>query len=211
MSLADIRTDYGKRGLSLNDCAEHPKDQLATWLDDAVRAEVSEPNAMHLATVSEDHRPSGRVVLLKGLEAEGLYFYTNYLSRKGQQIAHNPAAAATFFWPDLERQVRVEGQIVVAAPEASDHYFQSRPYGSRIGAWVSEQSQVLDQPATLVARQQALENQYPERVPRPPHWGGYVLSLERVEFWQGRPSRLHDRVLYTLSPDGHWQKQLLQP
>lgn len=211
MSLADIRTDYGKRGLALKDCANLPKDQLAAWLEDAVRAEVSEPNAMHLATVDADQRPSGRVVLLKGLEMEGLYFYTNYMSRKGQQIAGNPAAAATFFWPDLERQVRIEGRIVQAATEISDGYFQSRPYGSRIGAWVSEQSQVLDDPSTLVTRQQALQAQYPEQVPRPPHWGGYVLSIERAEFWQGRPSRLHDRVLYTLSSDGQWQKQLLQP
>lgn len=211
MSLADIRIEYGKRGLKISDCAETPHQQLSQWLHDALEAEVSEPNAMHLATVSASGHPSGRIVLLKGLEADGLYFYTNYQSRKGQQLAENPAASATFFWPDLERQVRIEGQIRRASPEQSDAYFASRPYSSRIGAWVSEQSQTLASPTLLVEREAQLKVSYPDQVPRPPHWGGYVLSVQRAEFWQGRPSRLHDRVLFTPTADGNWLKQLLQP
>ncbi len=208
--LAHIRQDYAKQSLNPDDCAALPLAQLSRWLDEAFKAEVREPTAMHLATVNAQGRPSSRIVLLKGIEQEQLLFYTNYESRKGQQMAANPFVAITFFWPELERQVRIEGRVEKVAPEVSDAYFASRPYQSRVGAWASLQSQVLDGTATLVARAAKYAAQYVTGVPRPPHWGGYALSADRVEFWQGRPSRLHDRVLYELA-DGQWQRSRLYP
>ncbi|MEO6699771.1 MAG: pyridoxamine 5'-phosphate oxidase [Paraperlucidibaca sp.] len=211
MTLADIRLDYGLKGLNPDQCHADPCTQLQHWLDEALQAGVSEATAMHLATVDANARPSGRIVLLKGLSAGALHFYTNYDSRKGQQLAANAYASSTFFWPELERQVRVEGRIEKLSAEHSDTYFSSRPYGSRIGAWVSAQSQVLDDPQHLVQRERELKAAYPTDVPRPPHWGGYALVAERMEFWQGRPSRLHDRVLYLPAADGKWQRSRLQP
>lgn len=211
INLADIRLDYTRAGLDMADCSPDPLLQLADWLEAAVRSGIMEPTAMNLATVGHDGRPSARIVLLKGIEQGQLCFFTNYLSRKGEQLAGNPFAALTFFWPELERQVRVEGRIAPLAATASDSYFASRPYGSRIGAWASEQSRSIADAATLVERTASLQAQFPDQVPRPPHWGGYGLTPDRVEFWQGRPSRLHDRVLYLPSDAGGWTLSRLQP
>ena len=210
-NLADIRLEYGRLGLSLDDCQADPLQQLQSWLSAALEAGVNETTAMNLATVDSEGRPSARIVLLKGIESGRLCFFTNYLSRKGQQLATQPFAALTFFWPELERQVRIEGRIAKLPDTASDAYFASRPYGSRIGAWVSEQSQTVANAETLTAREIELKARFPEQVPRPPHWGGYGLTPDRVEFWQGRPSRLHDRVLYLPDDHGGWQLSRLQP
>lgn len=211
LDLAGIRQEYGRLGLAPADCDASPLVQLQHWLQAAIAAGVNEPTAMNLATVDSDGRPNARIVLLKGLEQGQLNFYTNYLSRKGECLAHNPWAAMTLFWPELERQVRIEGRIERLPAAESDAYFASRPYNSRIGAWASAQSSALDDPALLTARVAALQAQYPQQVPRPPHWGGYGLSPERVEFWQGRPSRLHDRVLYRSDDQGRWTLSRLQP
>lgn len=211
LNLADIRLDYSRNGLALEDCHTDPLQQLQDWLDAAIKAGVNEATAMNLATVDSDGRPSARIVLLKGIETGQLCFFTNYLSRKGQQMAAQPFAALTLFWPELERQIRLEGRISRLPEAASDAYFASRPYGSRIGAWVSEQSQPLADTATLNTREAELKARFPEQVPRPSHWGGYGLTPDRVEFWQGRPSRLHDRVLYLPDGRGGWQLSRLQP
>jgi len=208
--LAPIRKDYARHSLGPEDCQPDPLAQFGRWLDEAIAAQVNEPTAMHVATV-ENGRPAARLVLLKGIEKGCFVFYTNYDSRKGRQMAENPYVALTFFWPELERQVRVEGKAEKVAPEVSDAYFASRPYQSRVGAWASLQSQPLDNTATLVARAAKFAAQYVTGVPRPPHWGGYAVTPERVEFWQGRPSRLHDRVLYLPDGNGGWMKQRLYP
>ena len=184
--------------------------QLDRWLNEAVRAEVYEPTAMNVATVGEDGRPSSRMVLLKEVNAQGFVFFSNYLSRKGRALSAHPFAALTFFWPELERQVRVEGRVVLLDEAASDEYFKSRPYTSRIGAWASEQSSVIAGKSVLVARAAAVGLKHPISVPRPPHWGGYVVLPERLEFWQGRPSRLHDRIQYRLENES-WLKERLAP
>jgi pyridoxamine 5'-phosphate oxidase len=208
--LAAIRQDYSRQSLGPEDCLANPLAQFSRWLDEAIAAQVNEPTAMHLATV-ENERPSGRLVLLKGIEHDRFVFYTNYESRKGHQIESRPFVALTFFWPELERSVRVEGRVEKADAKTSDEYFASRPYQSRIGAWASLQSQPLENHATLVARAAGFAAKYVTGVPRPPHWGGYAVTADRVEFWQGRPSRLHDRVLYLPDGNGGWGKQRLYP
>ena len=208
--LADLRIDYGLRGLDPSDCDPDPMRQLRRWLDEAIAADILEPTAMTLSTVGRDGRPSSRVVLLKGLDDGLCCFYTNYESRKGRELAGNDHAALNFFWPALERQIRIEGRIDRLPAARSDAYYASRPLGSRLGAWVSEQSQPLDHPDTLAARMEALKAEHGDHPPRPPHWGGFGLRPDRLEFWQGRPSRLHDRVLYL--PDGSgWTRSRLQP
>lgn len=209
MDLHHIRDDYCKQTLSLNQCHPDPKKQFEQWLNEAIHAKVHEPTAMHLATVQAG-RPTGRMVLLKELNTQGFVFFTNYHSRKGQAIAENPYVALTFFWAELERSVRVEGKIEKLSAKESDAYFTTRPYTSKIGAWASEQSQPLRNKQTLVAKAALLATKYPINVPRPPYWGGYVVVPERIEFWQGRPSRLHDRIYYQLE-NGQWQKIRLSP
>jgi pyridoxamine 5'-phosphate oxidase len=209
--LAAIRQEYSRHSLAPEDCLPDPLAQFDHWLDEAIAAKVGEPTAMHLATSDTEGRPSARIVLLKGIEQGRFVFYTNYESRKGRQLGMNPYAALTFFWPELERQVRIEGRVEKLSAEASDNYFASRPYQSRIGAWASRQSEALDSPRTLLARAARFAAQHVTGVPRPPHWGGYGLVADRIEFWQGRPSRMHDRVQYLQDENGKWTKARLYP
>ncbi|WP_266365851.1 pyridoxamine 5'-phosphate oxidase [Tellurirhabdus rosea] len=212
LSLADIRKEYTLNGLDVKDVLADPFRQFQRWFDEALQAGVAEPNAMHLSTVGEDGRPSGRIVLVKGVDQRGFSFYTNYLSRKGTELAAHPVAALTFFWPELERQVRIEGKITRVSPDESDAYFQSRPRGSQLGAWISQQSSTIENREVLARRQQELENQFDgQTVPRPPHWGGYLVNPDYVEFWQGRPSRLHDRIVYRLAGGDDWRIERLSP
>lgn len=210
MNIADLRQDYCKKELSPEQCLANPCAQFQLWLDEAISGQVLEPTAMHLATVDSSGRPSARIVLLKGLEQEQFVFYSNYLSRKGIQLKAQPYASLTFFWPELERQVRIEGKVERISGERSDHYFNSRPLASRIGAWASPQSEVIRSKAELLKRAAEYGLKFALHVPRPEHWGGYALTPDRLEFWQGRPSRLHDRVLYQLM-SGQWQKERLAP
>ncbi|WP_373778587.1 pyridoxamine 5'-phosphate oxidase [Glaesserella sp.] len=209
MDLHHIREDYSKQALSKSQCAENPFIQFKQWLDEAIKSKVNEPTAMNVATVLNG-KPSSRMVLLKELKDQGFVFFTNYLSRKGQNIEHSPYVALTFFWPELERQVRAEGKVEKVPPEESDSYFQSRPYTSRIGAWASEQSKVISGKQELLTRAAKFALVHPISVPRPPHWGGYIVIPDYIEFWQGRPSRLHDRICYQLI-EGNWIKARLAP
>lgn len=210
MNLHDIREDYSKQELSEADCPAHPLAQFEKWLNEAITARVNEPTAMNVAAVDAEGRPNSRIVLLKEVNGQGFVFFTNYHSRKGRSLAANPFAALTFFWPELERQVRAEGRVAQLDAAASDEYFATRPYTSRIGAWASEQSSVIESKTVLLTRAAAIGLKHPLHVPRPPHWGGYLLVPDRVEFWQGRPSRLHDRVQYRLD-NGVWVKERLAP
>lgn len=188
MDLHNIREDYSKRELSEAECHADPIVQFEQWLNEAIHAEVNEPTAVNVAAVGEDGRPNSRMVLLKEVNPKGFVFFTNYHSRKGRSYTAHPFAAMTFFWPELERQVRIEGRIEKLDAAASDEYFESRPYTSRIGAWASEQSEVISSKAVLVAKAAAVGVKHPLHVPRPPHWGGYLVIPDRIEFWQGAPA-----------------------
>lgn len=210
MDLHAIRQEYSKKKLSKNQCVDNPIEQFQIWLQEAFTSKVHEPTAMNVATVGADGKPQARMVLLKEVNEQGFVFFTNYASRKGQAIETHPFVALTFFWAELERQVRVEGAIFKLPENESDAYFASRPYQSRLGAWASEQSSVIDSKTTLVTRAALFATKYPLNVPRPSHWGGYVVEPQRVEFWQGRPSRLHDRIEY-LQKNDQWVKHRLAP
>jgi len=209
-ALADLRKSYERDELDESSCAEDPLRQFETWLEQAIKAQLPEPNAMTLATVGADGRPSTRIVLIKGLDACGLVWYTNYESRKGRELAQQPYAALQFHWVELERVVRVEGRVEKVSQAQSDAYFASRPLDSRIGAWASPQSQPITSRAVLVANAVRAAASHGLNPPRPAHWGGYRLAPDRWEFWQGRKSRLHDRVRYTLEA-GRWLRQRLAP
>ena len=211
MDLHDIRQDYAKQELSINDCAASAVEQFQAWLKQAMDAKVNEPTAMNVATVDEHGKPSARMVLLKEVDEQGFVFFTNYHSHKGRDLAHSPFAALTFFWSELERQVRIEGKVEKLDEKKSDEYFASRPYRSRVGAWASHQSEPLGSKESLVARAEIIAAKHPLNVPRPSHWGGYLVRPELMEFWQGRPSRLHDRICYYLQQNGEWKKERLSP
>ncbi len=210
MSVADIRQKYGKFELLESGMAPDPIEQFTRWFAQALEAAVPEPNAMTLATLGPDLHPSARIVLLKGFDERGFVFYTNYESRKGQELAAHPRASLLFFWQPLERQVRIEGRIEKTSAEESDEYFRSRPLESRIGAWVSPQSRPISRDE-LETRKRELTDSLGDDPARPPHWGGYRVVPHYVEFWQGRPSRLHDRVAYRLQDDSTWVMQRLAP
>lgn len=210
--LADLRTEYMQRGLDEGQMEADPIRQFQIWFDAAVAAGHPEPNAMAVATATLEGAPSARMTLLKGLDERGFVFYTNYESRKGGELAANPRAALIFFWVLLERQVRVEGRVERVTGAESDTYFHSRPVGSQLGAAASPQSQVIGGRAELEQAYRALEETYAGReVPRPPHWGGFRVLPHVIEFWQGRPSRLHDRLRYSRAPDGDWRIERLAP
>ena len=210
MSIADLRQEYGYAELAEDTAAADPFKQFARWFDDALRAELPLPNAMTLATANSDGRPSARVVLLKGADADGFVFYTNYESRKARELAVNPYASLVFLWTPMERQVRIEGAVEKVSAEESDEYFDSRPLGSRLGAWASPQSMPLPNRLILASKVAAVMLRYGTAPPRPPHWGGYRVRPDAIEFWQGRPDRLHDRLRY-VKHDAGWRIERLAP
>lgn len=211
--LASLREDYSKKELDISDVYKNPIKQFGVWMKEALRSEVPEPNAMTLSTVSPDGLPSGRIVLLKDLSDKGFTFYTNYMSDKGKDMAKNKNVALTFVWLELERQVRIEGIIKKVSRKKSEKYFQSRPKKSQMGAWVSSQSKVIKNRQVLEDSMKELEKKYKneEVLPCPPHWGGYLVQPVAIEFWQGRRSRLHDRIRYKLTKKGAWKKERLAP
>jgi pyridoxamine 5'-phosphate oxidase len=210
--LQNLRQDYSAASLSETSINVNPIKQFDIWFNEAVKADIHEPNAMTLATATTDGRPSARIVLLKGFDMNGFAFYTNYLSRKGKELTKNPNAAVVFFWGELERQVRIEGNIEKLSKEQSEKYFQSRPKGSQIGALVSPQSQEIDSRDVLEAKMSQLEAEYADKeIPKPSFWGGYILKPRLIEFWQGRSSRLHDRIAYKKIDNKNWKKVRLAP
>jgi len=211
MSIAELRKDYSRASLSEADVASDPIAQFSIWFEEAIKSELPEPNAMSVATVGSDGRPSSRIVLIKQVDASGFTWFTNYESRKGLDIKKHPYVALLFHWVELERQVRIEGQIERVSAAESDAYFASRPLRSQLGAIASQQSQPIADRTLLETSYAAAEQEYGSHPVRPPHWGGYRVKPERVEFWQGRPSRLHDRILYLRTADGAWDRQRLQP
>jgi pyridoxamine 5'-phosphate oxidase len=210
--VARLRKEYTRTGLKESDAASDPIVQFRRWFDEALTADLHEPNAMTLATATPDGHPSARVVLLKGFDGRGFVFYTSYEGRKGGELEANPHCALVFYWGELERQVRVEGRASRIPEEESDGYFGSRPRGSRLGAWASEQSRPVESRSTLEERLRDLEAEYEGReVPRPPFWGGYRVEPYSIEFWQGRENRLHDRLVYRHADSGEWRRERLQP
>jgi pyridoxamine 5'-phosphate oxidase len=210
--IQNIRTEYQASKLSESDAKGDPIKQFDLWFNEAIKADVYEPTAMTLATSTHDGRPSARIVLLKGFDHSGFVFYTNYLSRKGKEIAKNPLGAVILYWKEMERQVRIEGTIEKLGKEESEKYFHSRPKGSQIGAVVSPQSQEINGREMLESKWQEMETEFADKeVPKPSYWGGYILKPRLIEFWQGRRSRLHDRILYKKIDNKNWKKVRLAP
>lgn len=212
INLASIRQEYTKGGLRESELPDNPFLLFSQWLQEAIDSKVDEPTAMLVGTVSPEGKPSTRTVLLKDLHDDKFIFYSNYESRKGRQLAQNPAISLSLVWHQLERQVHIEGTAEKVPPDESDQYFKKRPYKSRIGARISPQSQPIGSRMQLIrAFIREAARWIGKEVERPAHWGGYAVIPERIEFWQGRPNRLHDRIVYTLQPDGHWKKERLAP
>lgn len=211
-TIADIRKEYKLQTLSEKDILGDPFAQFDKWWQEVINSGIDEPNAMTLATASADGMPDARIVLLKGFDEKGFAFYTNYNSAKGQQLLENPRATLVFFWKELERQVRVSGLVSLAPGNMSDDYYNSRPLGSRIGAWASPQSEPIESREWLEQNEQRIAEVWSGKtIPRPGHWGGYVVKPVKMEFWQGRPSRLHDRMRYSLQNTGGWKIERLAP
>jgi pyridoxamine 5'-phosphate oxidase len=210
-NIADIRKDYRLHSLNENDVAADAIEQFARWWNDAVDSEILEVNAMTLATATKDGKPSARIVLLKGFDESGFVFFTNYESYKGKALNENPYAALIFFWKEIERQIRIEGTVEKTTEAESDTYFLSRPEGSRIGAWASPQSTVIESREILESNVLNYTNEFKNSIPRPPHWGGYRVMPLKIEFWQGRSNRLHDRLQYTKTAEGSWKVERLAP
>ena len=211
MKIADIRKDYKLKSLEERFVEASAIDQFTNWWNDALDSNIDEVNAMTLATASKEGVPSARIVLLKDYDANGFVFFTNYKSKKGKDIAENNHVTLLFFWKELERQVNISGTIEKLDNAANDEYFFSRPVGSRIGAWSSPQSSVIENRQVLEANAEKYKDQFGENVPRPPHWGGYIVKPQTVEFWQGRTSRLHDRLLYSFQGNNSWKIERLAP
>lgn len=212
LSIADLRQNYTKAGLTEVDLDSDPIKQFEVWFQAALDADLLEPNAMTLATATREGKPTARIVLLKGFSDRGFMFYTNYESQKGQQLIANPHAALVFLWDKLERQVRIEGKVEQLQPEESAEYFHSRPKASQLGAWASDQSRVIPNREVLEQRLVELQEEYSNAtVPLPEHWGGFRVVPNRIEFWQGRPNRLHDRLVYDLQTNGSWEIKRLSP
>ncbi|MBO9731927.1 MAG: pyridoxamine 5'-phosphate oxidase [Chitinophaga sp.] len=210
--IADLRKDYKLASLDESDIAPYPLAQFGKWWQEAIDSEIDESNAMTLATSTPDGRPSARIVLLKSFDEEGFLFFTNYESRKGQELAQNPHVTLLFFWRELERQVRIEGTVSKAPASISNEYYNTRPLGSRIGAIASPQSKVIPGRSFLDEQVDQVAAKYAHTAPqRPDYWGGYIVKPQAIEFWQGRSSRLHDRILYSLAPDGSWTTARLAP
>jgi pyridoxamine 5'-phosphate oxidase len=211
-NIADLRKDYTIQDLNEKEIDKNPFIQFKIWFDQSVAAQLPEPNAMTLATCTPDGKPSARMVLLKDFDERGFVLFTNYNSQKGQEISVNPHAALVFWWAELERQVRITGSVEKISAEQSDDYFEVRPPYSRLGAWASNQSEVIAGREILEAQLEELQRKYEhQEVPRPPHWGGFRVIPQEIEFWQGRTSRLHDRLLYTYVDDGGWKIERLSP
>lgn len=210
-SIADIRKEYIMQTLLENDVDADPMLQFGKWWDEVLRSDIDEANAMTLATATADGTPSARIVLLKEYNDAGLVFFTNYKSRKGSELDENPQASLVFFWKELERQVRICGMVEKVSTSASDAYFSSRPQESQLGAWASEQSTVIAGRSVIEERSEKYQRQFGENIPRPDWWGGYLVRPKTIEFWQGRPGRLHDRILYSLQEDGGWKVERLAP
>jgi pyridoxamine 5'-phosphate oxidase len=210
--IAALREEYSQKTLLETEVDKEPVSQFRRWWQDAITAKITEPNAMTLATASADAMPSARIVLLKDFSSDGFVFFTNYNSYKGQQLAENPKACLVFFWKEMERQVRITGLVEKVDPQLSDSYFQSRPHASQVGAMASPQSQVINNRNWLHERYKSLLKQFENvKIERPPHWGGYLLKPVIIEFWQGGPGRLHDRIQYTLQENGEWKIERLAP
>lgn len=212
LSVADLRQNYTRSGLMEAEIDPNPFSQFNLWFHQAIEAQLPEPNAMTIATVAGNGQPSARIVLLKNFDERGFVFFTNYNSLKGKQLAANPQAALVFWWAELERQVRIEGEVIKISDSESNEYFHSRPQGSQLGAWVSNQSQIIESRAVLDRKLADLEAQYQQQeITRPPHWGGFRVIPRTIEFWQGRPNRLHDRLCYYFRKENTWEIKRLAP